>query len=94
MNRESDIRQELEPGLEPADADAIASVAGRLDRERPVPRPAFRGETGRYLLAEVESPPHSRPRRLKLLLAGYAGSGCLLLAVAVIGLLGGGPLAS
>lgn len=94
MNDRPDIRSDLEPELEPEETQALLDVGERLDRERPVPRPAFRGETGRYLSSEVESEPHSRPRRLKLLIAGYAGSGLVLLAVAVIGLLGSGPLAS
>jgi hypothetical protein len=94
MSRASDITAELEPGLEPAELTTLIAVADRLDRERPVPRPAFRGATGRYLIAEAEPGRPDRPRRLRLLVAGYASSGAALLALAVIGLAGGGPLAS
>lgn len=94
MTDRSDIRSHLEPELEPTDAKTLLAVGERLDRERPVPRPAFRGETGRYLSSEVESAPHARPQRLKLLLAGYAGSGLVLLVVGLVGVLGAGPLAS
>ena len=36
----------------------------------------------------------SRPPRLRLMIAAYAGSGLVLLAIAAIGLAGGGPLAA
>ncbi len=94
MSDRTDIRSDLEPELEPTEAKTLLGVGERLDRERPVPRPGFRGETGRYLSSEVESAPQARPRRLKLLIAGYAGSGLALLVVALIGVLGAGPLAS
>jgi len=34
------------------------------------------------------------PRRLRLLIAAYAGSGVLLLAIAAIGVAGAGPFAA
>jgi hypothetical protein len=94
MSRASDLSAELEAGLEPAEVATLMAVADRLDRERPAPRPAFRGATGRYLIAEAEPGRPDTPRRLRLLIAGYASSGFALLVVAVIGLVGGGPLAS
>lgn len=65
-------------------------LEARLRSERPIPRPAFRGDLRRALLA---SPHASRPRLLRLLIGAYAGSGAALLLVAVIGLAGAGPLA-
>ena len=71
-----------EPDLDP--------VARRLEGERRVPAPGFRGELRRRLLAsEATEVP---PRRLRLLVAAYAGSGTLLFAIAAIGLAGVGPL--
>ena len=65
-------------------------LSARLRSERPVPRAAFRSVLRRSLLA---SPQASRPRRLRLLIGAYAGSGVALLLVAMVGLAGGGPLA-
>jgi hypothetical protein len=65
----------------------------RLQAERPVPRPAFRGALGRRLAA-MRAAGVGHPRHLKALVAAYAGSGFLLLAIALAGVLGGGPLAA
>lgn len=74
-----------EPGL-----DAISE---RLQRERPVPTPGFRGDLRRRLSEQASTDP-ARPRKLGLAIAAYAGSGTLLWAVAALGLAGVGPLAS
>ncbi len=63
----------------------------RLQAERPVPRPAFRGALGRRLEA-MRAAGVGRPRHLRALVAAYAGSGFVLLAVVLAGVLGGGPL--
>ena len=68
-------------------------IISRLDSERPVPRASFRGDLRRSLLADSRER-HTRPARLRLLISAYAGSGLVLLAVAVVGLAGGGPLAA
>jgi hypothetical protein len=65
----------------------------RLYAERPIPRPAFRGALGRRLAA-LRAAGVGRPRHLKALVAAYAGSGLALLAIALAGVLGGGPLAA
>jgi hypothetical protein len=65
----------------------------RLHAERPVPRPAFRGALGRRLQA-MRASGVGRPRHLRALVAAYAGSGVLFLAIALAGVLGGGPLAA
>ena len=68
-------------------------LARRLQAERPVPRPAFRGELRRRLIGELERRP-AQVGRVRLLITAYAGSGAALLAIAVIGLAGFGPLAA
>ena len=68
-------------------------LARRLEVERPLPRPAFRGELRRRLLGELDRRP-ARVGRVRLLITAYAGSGVALLAIAVIGLAGVGPLAA
>jgi hypothetical protein len=69
----------------------LAEVGDRLRRSRPVPAAAFRGDLRRRLMAD-RGP--RRPQRLWLRVAATSGSGLVLLAVAAIGVLGAGPLAS
>jgi hypothetical protein len=78
----------LDPRLEAAEREGLLETARLLEQERPVPRPAFRGELARQLHAR--SP---RPQRMRLLIGAYAGSGLALLAVVAVGLAGAGPLA-
>lgn len=69
----------------------LHELASRLQRERPLPRPAFRGDLGRQLTERSRRP---APRRLRLLVAGQLGAGALLLAVAALGAFAqAGPLA-
>lgn len=86
MNRERDIRDDLEPGA----PEELIRMAERLDRERPVPAAAFRGALRRRLLAG--GAPHARPARLRLLIAGYASAGSALLAIGAASAAGIGPL--
>jgi hypothetical protein len=83
MTEPRDIRDDLEPGL--------ADIGDRLRRERPVPRAAFRGELRRRLLIGAAAP---SPRRQRLAISAYAGSGAVLLTLAAIGLLGAGPFSA
>jgi hypothetical protein len=72
--------------------EGLDRVAARLESERPVPRPAFRGKLRRDLITSAERQP-TKPPRLRLVIAAFAGSGTALLAIAAIGLSGIGPLA-
>jgi hypothetical protein len=78
----------LDPKLGPAERKRLLETARLLERERPVPRPAFRGELARQLRARSAA-----PRRVRLLIGAYAGAGLALLAVVAVGLAGAGPLA-
>lgn len=82
-----DIRADLEPGT-PAE---LILLAERLERDRPVPSAAFRGDLRRRLLAGESS--RSRPARLRLLITGYAGAGSAMLLIAAASAAGMGPLA-
>ncbi len=73
--------------------EGLDRVATRLEAERPIPRAAFRGDLRRTLLADAGRRP-AAPPRLRLLIAGFASSGTVLLAIAAIGLAGVGPLAA
>jgi hypothetical protein len=86
---------EMPPGYSssepPADRDEPEhrTIAERLERERPIPRPTFRSELRRRLFATSGE---SRGR-IRVLIGIYAASGVALLLVAVLGVAGGGPLA-
>ena len=86
MNHERDIRNDLEPGA----PEELIALAQRLERERPVPAAAFRGELRRRLLASGAS--RVRPARLRLLITGYACAGSLLLLAGAASAAGLGPL--
>ena len=75
---------------EPEDPQ-IRRLEERLERARPVPRPGFRGELRRHLVARRHV---MRPAGLRRLIAAYSVSGLLLLAVAAAGLAGAGPLSA
>jgi hypothetical protein len=92
MSRDDDIRQMIEAEPDPAERAALVALVDRLERERPVPSAGFRASLRRRLL-EAGGGATSRPQRVRLLVAAYAGSGSLLLAVAAVGLAGAGPLA-
>jgi hypothetical protein len=68
----------------------VLVMAERLERERPLPSAGFRGELRRHLLL----PGGTSPRRIRTLIAAYAGSGLAMLALAAVGLAGAGPLAA
>ncbi|WP_332673679.1 hypothetical protein [Aromatoleum sp.] len=86
MTDRRDIRQDLEHGT----PEELVELAARLERERPVPAAAFRGELRRRLLSGVDA--RTRPARLRLLIAGYAGAGSLLLLAGAASVAGVGPL--
>jgi hypothetical protein len=89
-----EIRRDLVPGLESAEAESLVAIGMDLLAKVPAPAPAFRGELGRRLErgtgGGLGRPAVSTPRWL-----GYAcvGAGSILLAIPAIGLLGGGPFA-
>ena len=77
----------------PQEHPELAALARRLEQERPVPAAGFRGELRRQLIEAADRQP-SRPQRLRLLIAAYAGSGTALLAIVALGVAGTGPLAA
>jgi len=86
VNAKRDIRLDLEAQA----PEELILLAERLEHERPVPSAAFRGELRRRLLAGDIL--RSRPARLRLLIAGYAGTGSLLLLAGAASAAGIGPL--
>jgi hypothetical protein len=86
MSPRRDIRADLVPDA----PEELIRLAGRLERERPVPSAGFRGELRRRLLACQAA--GSSPSRLRLRIAGFAGSGSLLLIAGAASAAGIGPL--
>jgi hypothetical protein len=81
-----DIRADLEPGV----SEEVVRLSERLERERPVPSAGFRGDLRRRLLGGQAL--HPRPARLRVLIAGYAAAGSLLLLLGAVSAAGVGPL--
>jgi hypothetical protein len=67
-------------------------TAAILERERPVPRAAFRGELRRRLLGTRRGAPLGT--RWWVLSGSYLGAGLLCFASALLGVVGVGPFAA
>jgi hypothetical protein len=88
--------RDLESGISAEERDRLAAVSQRLERDRPLPRAAFRGDLRRRLLSGRRGGSEAAvaPGRWRILVATYSGLGALLLAVAAIGLAGAGPFSA
>lgn len=74
---------DLDPQLPPAERAELMAAAARLEAGRPTPAPAFRGELGRAVSAEVTSRHlRARPAHLWLIVALLSAAGIALLAAA------------
>nr|MBA2240350.1 hypothetical protein [Solirubrobacterales bacterium] len=76
---------------EPEDRELLDELAGRLQAERPLPAPGFRGELGRMLASESATAQRRRQpalARLRVLIGVHATSGTGLLALAFLGVVG------
>jgi hypothetical protein len=78
---------DFEPGIPADERERLERLASRLVGDRPVPRPAFRGDLRRRIVRAPQA------RRLRLRVVGYLVSGAALLAIAAFGVNGVGPLA-
>lgn len=93
MTRFEHNELDLGPDAAPGEAEALLELADQLEQHRPIPSAGYRGELRRRLLTRVGSR-RSRPQRVGALISAYASSGVVLLAVAVLGVAGVGPLAA
>jgi hypothetical protein len=78
---------DFEPGIPADERERLERLASRLVGDRPVPRPAFRGDLRRQIARAPQA------RRLRLRVVGYLVSGVALLAIAALGVNDVGPLA-
>jgi hypothetical protein len=78
---------DFEPGTPADEREHLERLASRLVADRPLPRPAFRGELRRSI---ARAP---RARRARLQVVAYLASGAALLAIAALGVNDLGPLA-
>ena len=81
---------DIEGGVTADERAALASIAERIERDRPVPAARFRGDLRRRLEGSERGTPALARRRLAL---SYLIGGAGMLALAAIGLVGLGPLA-
>ena len=79
---------DLEPGIKPDERDTLLELGDRLERSRPVPSAAFRGDLRRMVVGHRPPLPF-----LRLRIAACLVSGAALLLVATFGVTGSGPLA-
>jgi hypothetical protein len=88
---------ELDPILPPEQRDDLVRLSQRLEADRPIPSPGFRGNLRRRLVGTSSEPrrqPSAAASRFRLWAAGYTAAGALCLAIAAIGLAGIGPFAA
>jgi hypothetical protein len=81
---------DIEAGVTADERAVLASIAERIEHDRPVPAASFRGDLRRRLDASGLGMPALRRRRLAL--CCLIGGGAML-GLAAIGLTGLGPLA-
>lgn len=86
-------RHDFEPGLSAAERQELTLVAERLEHDRPLPAPAFRGSLRRHLFGPRQGST-SPAARFRLWAASYTAAGTLCLLVAAVGLAGIGPFAA
>jgi hypothetical protein len=84
---------ELDPTLPPEQRDDIVRLSERLEADRPIPSPGFRGNLRRRLLGTSHQP-SAATARFRLWAVSYTAAGTLCLVVTAIGLAGVGPFAS
>jgi hypothetical protein len=84
---------ELDPLFAPEERRDVAQLSERLEQERPIPAPTFRGELRRRLLSGRQRQGLGAVRFVPWAV-GYTSAGVVCLAVAAIGLVGIGPFAS
>lgn len=92
MRTPEEIRRDLPPNLDPLEREQLVALALRLEVGTPAPAPTFRGSIRRRLL---DAPNHGATGASSITRAFAAANiavGALLLGVAVLGLIGVGPL--
>lgn len=74
---------DLDPDLPPSEHEGIARMAARLEKERPAPPAAFRGDLGRAVTADEQRRRlRPRPAHLWVMVASLVATGSALLGLA------------
>jgi hypothetical protein len=84
---------DFEPGVDEGERRQLVRLSDQLERDRPVPRPSFRGSLRRSLLMPTRGE-GATATRFRVWIAGYAAAGGLCLLVTAIGIAGVGPFAA
>jgi hypothetical protein len=92
MSDDPTTQSDFDPTVPAEEREALEAIGAELTAARPVPRAAFRARLRSQLTAEDFLT--WRPRRVRLTITAYAGSGLAALAFATAGLFGVGPFAA
>jgi hypothetical protein len=82
------------PPPDPAETRRLLALSERLQAERPVPSPLYRGLLRRRLLRAQAAHPQMMRARARLLVLAYGASGAVLMLIAALGVAGAGPFAA
>jgi hypothetical protein len=85
--------EDFESGMGDGERRELARLSEQLERDRPIPRPSFRGSLRRSLLTPTRTGV-ATTFGFRTWVAGYATAGALCLLVAAIGIAGVGPFAA
>lgn len=99
MNRNtpSEIRRDLPANLKKGEGESLVALGMRLQAQRSLPSPTFRGDLHRRLAGySISRLPISitNPTTIRVMILSYIALGTILLAIAAIGLAGDGPFAA
>jgi len=96
MHPADGIEHDLPAELSDAERRELAATGVRLQAERPLPNPNFRGELRRGLLgaSAASRRPSMGLGTVRALSASYACFGIVLLAIAAAGVAGTGPFSA
>jgi hypothetical protein len=91
-----EIRADLSPDLDAREREQLVEIGIRLRARKALPRPEFRGDMRRRLIAEPagDRAVQPKPRSIPALVSLYMVFGTLFLAVAAVGVAGAGPFAA
>jgi hypothetical protein len=93
---DEELSEDFTSTVKGKEREALVAIAARLEAGRPLPRPGLRSaiRSGLVQRGRPRAARRAAPRSVGALIAGYAGAGALLLAIAALGVAGMGPFAA